>query len=258
MTFIDSVILGIVQGITEFLPISSSAHLVIIPLFLKRAYQGLTFDVALHLGTLSALLIYFHKDWYMLIKNALLKNEPSDRRFLLYIGLASMPAVIAGLLFETVAETTFRKPLIISMALIIGSIALFASDKKSKLNKTIRDIGIKESLLIGIAQALAIIPGISRSGITIAAGLFSDLKRESAARFSFLLATPIILGAGILRISKTSAIEFNSIFFVGFLSAFVAGIITIDLLLKYLKKANLNVFILYRLLLSLAIILFAL
>jgi len=258
MSLIYIIIIGLVQGITEFLPISSSAHLVIVPLFLKQTYQGLTFDVALHMGTLLALLIYFFKDWLLLIKKGIIAPKSKEGKLFWYIVLATFPAAIIGLIFESAAEVTLRNPWVISTALIFGSAALLFSDKKSKSDKEIRNIGIKESLCIGIAQALAIIPGISRSGITIAAGLLTGLKREQAAKFSFLLAVPIILGAGLLRISELKISNLNFVFFTGILCSLIAGLFSINFLLKYLKRANLNVFILYRIILAGIIILLTL
>lgn len=254
MSITHAIILGIIQGITEFLPISSSAHLVIAPLFLRNSYQGLTFDVALHLGTLLVIIIYFFKDWLTMLNKALTQPKSHEAVMFWFIILASIPAAIAGYMLEKTTETFFRNPVIIAIALIIGAIILWFADRKQRLVRAIGDIGLKEIIFIGFAQALAIIPGFSRSGMTIAAGLFVGLKREEAAKFSFLLAAPIILGAGILKISKLEFSELKIYFFIGLLSSMLAAIFSIRFLLKYLKNANLNFFIAYRIILGLAII----
>lgn len=257
MTIIYSLFLGTIQGITEFLPISSSAHLVIIPLFLKYGYQGLNFDVALHVGTLLALIFYFFKDWKKLIISGFSKYSSKEKRLFWNIALASIPAAVAGLLLNEIAETALRNPVIISFALILGGLILFIADKKAKTNKDIFELSSLTSFFIGIAQAIAIIPGVSRSGITIAAGLLIGLKRESAAKFSFLLALPIILGAGLLTATKLTINELDASFFMGILSSTIASIITIRFFLNYLKKANLNLFVYYRIALGIALILLA-
>jgi undecaprenyl-diphosphatase len=257
MSIINATILGMVQGITEFLPISSSAHLVVIPIFLKQAYQGLNFDIALHIGTLSALVIYFFRDWCLLLKKGIVSPKSLNGKLFWHIVLASLPAAMVGFLFESQAETTLRNPSIISLALILGAVILLISDRKAKLKKQEYEITIKESIFIGIAQALAIIPGVSRSGITIAAGILSGLKRSAAAKFSFLLATPIILGAGLLRLNKLKLTELKLYFFIGMLSSIFTSLFSIHFLLTYLKKANLNIFIVYRILLGLIIIILA-
>jgi len=250
-----SIILGLIQGATEFLPISSSAHLVITSLFLKQPYQGLTFDITLHIGTLFALFLYFFRDWLVLLKKGFVAPKSSEGKLLWYILLASIPAAAAGFTLETIAETIFRNPLIIALALISGAVILWISDRKATLKNDIRNIGIKESFFIGAAQALAIIPGVSRSGITIAAGLLTGLKREAAAKFSFFLAAPVIFGAGLLRITKLKISDFNSGFIIGILSSAIAGLLSINFLMKYLRKSNLNIFVFYRVLLAIIILL---
>jgi len=206
-----------------------------------------------HIGTLSAIIIYFIKDWWRLLQNGIIAPKSSEGKLFWLIILATFPAAIFGFQFEGIAETNLRGSLIIAIALFFGSIILYIADKKAKLKKAINNIGIKEALLIGFAQALAIIPGISRSGITIAAGLLMGLKREDAAKFSFLLATPIIFSAGLLKI-KLSVNDFSPGFFIGILSSMVAGLFCINFLLNFLKKQNLSVFILYRIVLGLIVL----
>ncbi len=255
MLISHAIVLGITQGITEFLPISSSAHLVILPLFLKNSYQGLTFDVGLHIGTLFAIIIYFYKEWLSMIKKAFIQPKSQEATLLWFLVAANIPAAIIGYWLEKSAVTILRNPLIISSALIIGALILWLADKKHSLLNSISDIGLKEIMLIGFAQCLALIPGFSRSGMTIAAGLFVGLKREEAARFSFLLSAPIIMGAGLLEIKKASAAELNVPLFIGIAGSMISAILSISFLLNYLKKANLNIFVIYRIILGLAIIL---
>jgi undecaprenyl-diphosphatase len=186
----EAIILGIVQGITEFLPVSSTAHLILFPWFLGWGGEidSLTFDIALHAGTLFALLLCFRRDWIDLITR-------KHRMFGLII-LASVPAGVAGFLLNDFVEHTMRKPLIISLMLVLIGFVMLIAEKAYK-HKDIEKTDIKDAVIIGIAQAVAVIPGVSRSGITISAGLFRGFEREAAARFSFLLSTPVIAGANL-------------------------------------------------------------
>ena len=201
MSILQVIILAIVQGLTEFLPISSSAHLALAPWLFGWQDPGLAFDIALHLGTLAAVLIYFFKDWMQVIAQAfglgythdaeLAKNRP----LLWMLVLASLPIGLFGLLFNKQAETTWRSPYIIGTMLILVGLLMAFAEMVGKQRRDIGDIGFFDSIVIGFSQALAIVPGTSRSGITITTGLFRDLNRESAARFSFLLSTPAIAAA---------------------------------------------------------------
>ncbi|MFC1522215.1 undecaprenyl-diphosphatase UppP [Elusimicrobiota bacterium] len=254
MEYHQSIILGIVQGLTEFLPISSSAHLVLMPYLVHWQYQGLAFDVALHLGTLSAIVAYFWKDWIKLVSAGFSKTPSINRSLFWWIVLATLPGAVAGLLLEDYAETVFRDPRVIALTLITFGIVLGVADRFSKRAKKIEDLDWKLCLLVGIAQALAIVPGVSRAGITITAGLLLGLKRDEAARFSFLLATPIIAGAGVLALKDLDFSQMGLGFPVGVLAAALSGLASIWFLLNYLKKRNLGVFVFYRVCIGLLIL----
>jgi undecaprenyl-diphosphatase len=247
---IEAVILGVVQGITEFLPVSSTAHLILFPWFFNwsGSVDTLTFDVALHAGTLFALILCFWKDW----KDLLLKKH----KLFGMIMLASVPGGAAGYLLNDIVENSLRQPLLISLMLIIVGIVMLLAEKTLKI-KDMEIMGIRDALFIGIAQALAIIPGVSRSGITISAGLFSGYKREEAARFSFLLATPLIAGATLLHFKKAFLDQQNydlMLFAAGLISSLITGYVTIKFLLGFLRRYPMNIFVYYRFVLSAVII----
>lgn len=245
MEILKAIILGIVQGLTEFLPVSSTAHLILFPWFFSwhGELNTLTFDVALHGGTLLSLMACFYKDWLNIFFR--------DRKTLLFIMIATIPAGTAGILFDDFVEHSLRSPLIIVFTLAGFGILMLVADRISKKQES--QINLSTSLFIGCAQAIALIPGVSRSGITITAGLFRNLTRESAARFSFLLSTPVIAGATILESKKliiNPASYDMSLFFAGFLSAFVSGYFAINFLLGFLKRHSLDIFVYYRFLLA--------
>ena len=247
---LEAIALGIVQGLTEFLPISSTAHLILFPWFLNWGGEvnTLTFDVALHAGTLFALILFFWRDWLELIFK-------KQRLFKLII-LASIPAGVAGYLLNDIVENNLRKPIVISIMLIAVGILMLVAERTNK-HKGIEKTGLKDSLIIGIAQAIAIIPGVSRSGITISAGLFRGFEREASARFSFLLSTPLIAGATALHLKEALISQTNHdfrLFFAGIITSFITGFIAIKFLLKFLKKNPLNLFVYYRFVLSAVII----
>lgn len=247
---LEAIILGIVQGLTEFLPISSTAHLILFPWFLnwRGEINTLTFDVALHAGTLLALILFFWRDWLELIFK-------KQKLFGLII-LASIPAGVAGFLLNDIVENNLRKPLVISIMLIAVGILMLVAERTNK-HKDLEKTGLKDSLIIGIAQAIAIIPGVSRSGITISAGLFRGFEREASARFSFLLSTPLIAGATVLHLKEALISQTNHdfrLFFAGIIASFITGFIAIKFLLKFLKKNPLNLFVYYRFVLSAVII----
>jgi len=296
MEIIQSIIIGIIQGITEFLPISSSGHLILIPNVFGWQDQGLAFDVALHWGTLIATLVYFRKDWTNIIRKSYLfkrfkntkyqipntksisndqsKNSPnflfqrgnkifqypisniqylkSDLLFIIII--ATIPGVIAGLLLNNYAETVFRNPLIIAGTLSVGAVLLFYSDKNGAKKSGLKNLTLQMGIIIGLFQALAIIPGVSRSGITITAALLLGLKRTDAARFSFLLSAPIILGAGIKKFPSLLESGLDATIFIGVLVAAISGYLAIKYMLKYLENKSYNIFAGYRLALALVII----
>lgn len=272
MQLIQSIILGIIQGLTEFIPISSSAHLVIVPWLFgwqDPLFRSLGFDVALHLGTLTAIIAFFWKDWVRLagawfasIGQLKIGQDP-DRRMAWFILLACIPGAAAGLLFEGKIERLFHPEgssiLAGSMVAMAGIIALlgtllFVADRFAKRNRSFESMGWKDAILIGLSQALAIFPGVSRSGATITAGLALGLKREAAARFSFLLSAPIIAGAGAKSLydfakglgqAGTEAAIWPMIG-VGFVAAAVSGFFCIKFLLGFLQKHTATAFAAYR------------
>ena len=252
MSTLQAAILGLVQGLGEFLPISSSAHLVLIPWLFKWNDPGLTFDIALHIGTLIAVAIYFWKDWLRLITKGLTDVRSREGQLFWYIVAATIPGALVGFLLEKKAETIFREPVLIATMLILLGIILYWVDRKSVKNIEMNSITFKISLLIGLSQAFAIIPGVSRSGITMTMGLFMGLTREGAARFSFLLAAPIIFGAALVKvpflISNPSVININ--FIIGILISFIVGILSIGFLLRYIQTRNFLPFAWYRFILG--------
>jgi len=238
-----ALVLGLVQGLTEFLPISSSAHLILIPRYLGWEDPGLAFDVALHLGTLAGVLIYFWKDLCHLATHL---GDQKERNTVLFLIVATIPGGLAGFLLEHKAETVFRSPLLIAGVLIGMGTLLGLADWFSKGNKTIADLTIGAALILGLAQGFALIPGVSRSGITITMALVLGLNRSESAKFSFLMSIPIIAGAGIL---KSKAIMHSPDKFalgVGFLAATVAGLFAIWLLFKIIQTKRYTPFVLYR------------
>lgn len=257
MTVLQALILGIVQGLGEFLPISSSAHLVLIPRLFGWKDPGLTFDVALHMGTLLAVVLYFWRDWVNLIKAALQRKSSDNKRIFWYLVVATIPGGLFGLAFENQAEKAFRNPVLIAVMMIIMGILLYLADKKRQLRR-IDTMTMGDAIWIGLSQALAIIPGVSRSGSTMTTARFLDLTRADAARFSFLMSTPIILGAGVLKLRHLTLAALNLPFWVGVISAFIVGILSISFLLRYLKTSNFGIFVVYRFIVGVCVIAFVL
>jgi undecaprenyl-diphosphatase len=255
----QAIILGLIQGVTEFLPISSSAHLLLVPYFFDWPDPGLGFDVALHWGTLLAIVFVFGKDYWRYAKaffRTLYKANSwtdYDSRLAWLLILASIPGAIFGLIFEQQVETMFRDPLVTVFTLAGFGLILWLVDKKSNHQGTLTELSWLKALGIGVAQALAIIPGVSRSGATITAGLLVKLDREAATKFSFLLAGPIIFGAGLVALRHIGKIDAPVI--VGFISAFISGIVAIKFLLKYIASHNFKLFVWYRYLLAIIVLL---
>ena len=247
---VEAIILGIVQGLTEFLPVSSTAHLILLPWFFgwKGDIDSLTFDVALHAGTLLALISCFWKDWVEILLN--------NRKLLALLVVATLPAGITGILLKDAVETTLRSPLIIVFTLVLFGIVMLISERW-KRGREIKDMTFSDAIIIGVSQAVALIPGVSRSGITISAGLFRGLEREASARFSFILSTPVIFGAALLEgrklISNAGNYDLN-LFMAGVVTSAVTGYIAIKFLLYFLRKHSLNIFVYYRFVLALIII----
>jgi len=244
------------QGLGEFLPISSSAHLVLIPWLFRWTDPGLTFDVALHVGTLVAVIIYFWKDWWQLIIKGFTDARSVKGRLFWYLVAASVPGALSGFLLEDKAETVFRSPILIAAMLILMGILLYWADRRSAKKIEINHITFGTSIFIGISQALAIVPGVSRSGITMTTGLLMGLNREGAARFSFLLSTPIIFGAAMVKlpgvISNSSVINVN--FVIGMLVSCITGIAGIGFLLRYVQTKDFLPFVWYRFILGAVVI----
>ncbi len=267
---IGVIILAIIQGIAEFLPISSSAHLIIFrDLFGIGASSvsgdlALAFDIALHFGTLLAIAIYFFKDfWNMVISGLTKGTKTKDGKLFWYIVVATIPAAIVGVLFEDVIEEAIRTNyILIGIALIIMGVIIYFVDKKSKQEKDFSKMSLKEALLIGCSQVFALIPGFSRSGTTIAAARGLKLNREDAAKFSFYLSAPVVLGAVVLSIfdaTTLAAISSHlSIFIVGVGVAFLSGLWCIEFLLRYIKKHDFQLFMWYRVLLGVIVIIYTL
>ena len=261
MTIFDAVLLGLLQALGEFLPISSSAHLVLLPYVRGQAYQGLAFDVILHAGTLLAVLLYFWRDWWVLVKQGLTAPRSREGKMLWYLAAATVPAAVMGFLFNDWAETTFRNPVLIAVNLMIFAGILWWADHHAAgqhQETDLFDVPFKTVLLIGCAQAIALMPGVSRSGITITAALFLGLNRSISARISFLLSAPIIAGATVLELGHLSAADFNTALAAGFVSAFIGAVFVIGGLMKYIKTHTFDVFVYYRWLLGAFIIAFSL
>ncbi len=260
MTIWQAVVMGIVQGLGEFLPISSSAHLVLVPWFFNWLDPGLTFDIALHIGTLIAVIAYFWRDWVKLIRGAFQGTKSKEGRLFWYLVLATIPGAIMGLLLEEKAETVFRNPVLIAVMLIVLGVILYWADRKGRKLTDVNNISLGQSLMIGISQALAIIPGVSRSGITMTTGLLLGLTREGAARFSFLLSAPVIFGAGLIKVPDILANPgmINTPFLIGMLVSALSGAASIGFLLKYVQKKDFLPFVWYRFLLGSVVLLVAL
>ncbi|NMA54577.1 MAG: undecaprenyl-diphosphatase UppP [Firmicutes bacterium] len=256
MNVVQAVVLGIVQGLAEFLPISSSAHLILVPWFFKWPDHSLTFDVALHLGTMVAVVGYFWRDLLEITALGLTQPRSKDGRLFWYLVVATIPGAVLGLLFEEQAETVFRSPGLIALMLAVMGIVLWLADRRGKKQKAIEDIGWMDSILIGLSQGIAIVPGISRSGITMTMSLARGLKRESAARFSFLLSVPIVAGAGIYKLKDFTGAGLDLPFVLGVVVAAVVGYVSIYFLLKFLRRGSYFVFAVYRLALALLVLVF--
>lgn len=273
MDIFQAIVLGIVQGLTEFIPVSSSAHLIIVPWAFGWSDPGLSFDVALHLGTLVALFIFFARDWVRLIRAGIASlierkiGSDIDRRLAWLIVIGSIPGAIAGVLAESKIEELFHQPnaphnsgAMLAMGAIIALLgaALFVVERVARHLRALETASFKDAILIGLAQALAIFPGVSRSGSTITAGLALGFQRQAAARFSFLLSAPIIAGAGAksllnvygdLKRGRIGTAELE-LFAVGFVVAAITGYFCIRFLLSYLQNHSADIFVYYRWLLA--------
>ena len=255
MNIVHATFLGFLQGATEFLPISSSGHLALAHYFLGATETGLAFDVALHLGTLLAIVVYFRED-LLTMAAALLQPGRQDeasrerRRLAWFLVLATIPGALAGLLLENAASTYLRHPAVVALTLSAAGLLLLLADRHSGRSRPFATLSLKDAVLIGLSQAFAIVPGVSRSGITITAGLFRDLDRQAAVRFSFLLSAPIIFGAGVHEIPKILGqgllTDQAPLYVTGFLAAALSGYLFIAFLMRFIKTRSFAIFAYYR------------
>ncbi|MDR3552240.1 MAG: undecaprenyl-diphosphate phosphatase [Clostridia bacterium] len=246
MEFLKALVYGIIQGVTEFLPISSDAHLIIIPKLLGWTEPSLDFDIALHLGTTAAVILFFLKDWIRLFKAGFKKPASADGKLFWFIIAATIPSGLLGLIFQKYAETV-RGLSLISWMLIIMGLLLYFVDRYMPKTRNIHQVGLGRSLIIGAAQAIAMIPGVSRSGVTITASRFLGIKREDAAKFTFLLSTPTILGLCVFKIKDFTKVDFNGFaFLLAIVTSAVVGALCIKFLLNYIKNRGFGVFTVYR------------
>jgi len=257
----QAIVLGVLQGLTEFLPISSSAHLIVVPQLLgwdAALLNSASFDVMLHMGTLVALLVYFWRDVLRLLAagwDALRERrvgDDPDRRLALLLVISVVPAALLGALGESFFDRTFREHLIlVPVLLVVGALILWLAERFGTRTRGLTRMDTGDAMVIGGAQALALFPGISRSGVTIAAGLFRGLERETAARFAFLMGIPVIAGAGLWKareiVAEPPASGDLVALFAGMAAAAIAGLVAISFLLRYLRTNSTGIFIAYRL-----------
>lgn len=262
MTPFQAFVLGVVQGLTEFLPVSSSGHLVLVPFLAGWPAQSLTFDVMLHLGTLAATVGYFGRDFLRMgrslfrsvtVHGLALRAFESDAKLLLLVAVSSIPAALAGVLLADVVEAQ-RAPGLVVVMLVAVAIVMLLAERAGRQSGGLHDIRLGRAVIIGLAQAVALVPGTSRSAITISAGLFGGLTREAATRFSFLMAVPIIAGAGAVRLldlfeSPPASDEVVPLV-IGFATSFVVGLLAIRFMLRYLRNHSLMPFVIYRFMLA--------
>ncbi|MDR1722066.1 MAG: undecaprenyl-diphosphate phosphatase [Methanobrevibacter sp.] len=271
MDIIQGIIVGIVQGLTEFLPISSSAHLMFIQHILGISTDNLAFDVLLHLATLIAVVAYYFKDVIGMIKAFVLSivdifkgnfiegiKEDDYKKLAWFVIIGTIPAGIVGVVFDKQIEAAFTNLAIPAFFLLITGVLLYTSQRVNVGNKNIKETGLKETILVGISQALAILPGLSRSGTTISTGLFLGFNKEFAAKFSFLLSIPAIVGAAVVQLDDfTTSLDANLYVYVfGFLAALISGYLAISLLLKLIKEKSLDFFAFYCWIVGAAILIF--
>ncbi len=256
-----AIVLGIVQGLTEFLPVSSSGHLIAVrELFDWQFADDLTFDVSLHLGTTVAVLVFFWREWAQMLRSALLRLSGGrslesggvyDDRMLLFVAGGSVPVAITGLALNSWIEDEVRSPIVVGAMLISFGLTLAFAERAGRRQRALSDLGLRDALLIGSAQAISLVPGVSRSGITIAAGLLLGFTREEAARFSFVLSTPAILGAGMLTLGEAIRDDKLSgnvdVIVAGAVFAAIVGWLSISVLLRLVQSRSFLPFVAYRL-----------
>lgn len=265
MPIFHAVVLGIIQALTEFLPVSSTAHLILVPWLLGWNDGGLTFDVALHAGTLLAVIIYFFRDWVQIIGEGFglrMRGNPDIERnpkLLWLLAIASIPIGIVGYKFDKQADTVWRQPYVIGSMLIVIGIVMWIAEKRRIGDKSMAKVSWSDGIVVGLAQALSVIPGTSRSGSTISAGLFRDMNRETAARFSFLLSTPAIAAAVAKKfwdIHKEGGVpaDMKLPMIVGIIVSGLLGAIVIAFFLRYLRRDSLMPFVYYRIVFGIIVV----
>lgn len=259
MSVLESIILGIVQGVAEFLPISSSAHLILIPYLFNLGENSMAFDVALHFGTMMAVLVVFFASWWKLFVGAVKKitknKESHDNKMFWYLVVATIPGAIIGLLLDEVIENVVRDKIwIIALSLAVMGLLIYLGDKWAsnhyKKETSFEKITFKQAIIVGFSQALAIIPGFSRSGTTILTGRLLGISKEAITKFTFLLSVPIICGATIFKIPD---LVLTKEVIIGVITSFIVGILTIKFLLNYIKKHDFSIFAVYRVVFALII-----
>lgn len=260
MTIIQSIVLGILQGIGEFLPISSSAHLILIPYLLGWEESSMAFDIALHFGTLLAVLAIYFMEWWRLfigaIKNITSKKKTTEGKMFWYLVAATIPAALVGFLLDDIIENFFRGQIwLIALFLALMGVFIYAGDRwatKYYKRKEVKfeDITLKQAFLVGCSQAFAVFPGFSRSGTTILAGRLMGLSKEAITKFTFLLSVPIIAGAAVLKIGD---LEMTKEVIIGIVTSFIVGVISIKFLLSYIKKHDFSVFAFYRIVIAIIV-----
>jgi undecaprenyl-diphosphatase len=254
----EAIFLGILQGVTEFLPVSSSGHLVLAEYFLGLKDTSIAFDVTLHLGTLISVLSYFWQDWLGMAKSLVpgKTSKKGDRRLLFLVLIGTVPGLLLGCLVEGAASTVFRSPWVVVATLSGFAVLLWLAERLASHKRSFKKLGWKDAICVGTAQAIAIVPGVSRSGITMTMALFLGFERRAAARFSFLLSAPIIAGAGLYEGLKLWQDGFGTLgmdFLWGFIAAGLSGYIVIAFLMRYLARHTFYPFVYYRLILALIV-----
>lgn len=260
MTIVQSIVLGILQGVGEFLPISSSAHLILVPYLLNWQESSLAFDIALHFGTLLAVLVIYFGEWWKLfigaIKNFTSKKKTQEGKLFWYLVVATIPAALVGFLLDDIIENYFRGQIwLIALFLALMGVFIYAGDKWAskhyrKKEVSFENISLKQAFLVGCSQAFAVFPGFSRSGTTILAGRLMGLSKEAITKFTFLLSVPIIAGATILKVGE---LELTQEVIIGIVTSFIVGVISIKFLLSYIKKHDFSVFAFYRIVVAIIV-----
>jgi len=273
MSLLQAIILALIQAFTEFLPVSSTAHLTLFPWLLGWPDPGLSFDVALHAGTLAAVLLYFFEDWLTLVicglggkypTNAPAEEVAQHRKLFWYMVIGTIPAAILGKLFHHYIEDELRQPMIIGASLVLVALLMWWADRRTTLTRKLEQSNLGDGVAVGAAQALALWPGVSRSGITITAGLFRNFTREAATRFSFLLSAPVIAGAvltelpKLIKMHRAGGLDLPlSTLAISILVSAVAGYFVIAFFLRYLQTRTLQVFVVYRLVFGIIVLVLA-